>query len=61
MSDNTTINGLEDSENAIRHKELGNQDFKKGHYDKAISHYTTAIGIFTLKIIPNRFRISLCR
>jgi|SRR5271170_1324221 len=44
MSDSTTINGLEDSENAIRHKELGNQDFKNGHYDKAISHYTRAIG-----------------
>lgn len=48
MSDTTTMNGIEASEDAIRLKELGNQDFKNGHYDKAIEHYTRAIGIIPL-------------
>lgn len=33
-----------DKESAIRLKELGNLDFKNGHFDKAIEHYSKAIG-----------------
>ena len=38
------MNGIEVANNALRYKELGNQDFKNGHYDKAIEHYTRGIG-----------------
>lgn len=41
----STVGGTDDSKDAIRLKELGNQDFKAGHYDKAIEHYSKAIGI----------------
>jgi hypothetical protein len=34
-------------ESAIRLKELGNEDFKQGHFDKAVEHYSRAIGIFS--------------
>jgi len=40
-----TVNGTNDSQDAVRLKELGNQDFKAGHYDKAIKHYSKAIGM----------------
>ena len=46
MEDLTTLNGPE--EDPIRLKELGNQDFKNGHFDKAIEHYTRAIGMIQL-------------
>lgn len=45
MEDVTTINGSVDAETAIRLKELGNADFKDGHYNKAIENYSKAIGI----------------
>jgi hypothetical protein len=44
MASNVTVNGTSDAQNAVYLKELGNQDFKDGHYDKAITHYTNAIG-----------------
>ena len=44
MSSAATLNGFEDVEDVIQLKELGNQDFKNGNYDKAIVHYTRAIG-----------------
>jgi hypothetical protein len=44
MSSTATLNGFEDGQDAIQLKELGNQDFKHGHYDRAIDHYTRAIG-----------------
>ena len=31
----------------LKYKELGNQEFKKKNYSKAIEHYTTAV-LFTL-------------
>jgi hypothetical protein len=46
MASNVTVNGTSDSQNAVHLKELGNQDFKEGHYDKAITHYTSAIGTY---------------
>jgi hypothetical protein len=45
MEDVTTVNGSVDAETAIRLKELGNADFKDGHYTKAIENYSKAIGI----------------
>jgi serine/threonine-protein phosphatase 5 len=45
MEDISTVNGSVDGEAAIRLKELGNADFKNGHYDKAIEHYSKAIGL----------------
>lgn len=44
MSSAATLNGFEDGPDAIQLKELGNQDFKNGNYQKAIEHYTRAIG-----------------
>jgi hypothetical protein len=48
MSDSLTLNGSEDGSDAIRLKALGNEDFKNGHFDKAIKHYSRAIGSFNL-------------
>jgi tetratricopeptide (TPR) repeat protein len=45
MEDISTVNGSVDGEAAIRLKELGNADFKNGRYDKAIEHYSKAIGL----------------
>jgi hypothetical protein len=45
MEDVTTVNGSVDGETAIHLKELGNTDFKDGHYTKAIENYSKAIGI----------------
>ena len=47
----STVNGTDDGKDAIRLKELGNQDFKAGHYDKAIEHYSKAIGIVSLAFV----------
>jgi hypothetical protein len=47
----STVNGTDDGKDAIRLKELGNQDFKAGHYDKAIEHYSKAIGIVWLAFV----------
>jgi hypothetical protein len=44
MEDSVTLNGSETGEDPIRLKEIGNQAFKDGHFDKAIEHYTKAIG-----------------
>jgi hypothetical protein len=44
MSSTATLNGFENVQDVIQLKELGNQDFKNGNYDKAIVHYTRAIG-----------------
>lgn len=46
MEDIVTLNGSETGRDAIRLKELGNEEFKKSHFDKAIEHYTAAIRIF---------------
>ena len=45
MENSTDLNGVENAETAVHLKELGNQDFKEGHFDKAILHYSKAIGI----------------
>jgi tetratricopeptide (TPR) repeat protein len=34
------------SHDPVKLKELGNQFFKEGHYDKAIEFYTKAIGTY---------------
>ena len=53
MSSAATLNGFEDGQDAIQLKELGNQQFKKGNYDKAIEHYTRAIGTWlTYTFLP---------
>lgn len=46
MSNSMTMNSSEDSNEAIRLKALGNEDFKNGRFDKAIEHYSKAIGSF---------------
>jgi len=38
-----------DTDSAIHFKELGNKDFKAGHFDKAIEHYSKAVGNHPLK------------
>jgi len=39
------INGIETlQQTALQLKERGNADFKAGHFDKAIEHYSRAIG-----------------
>ena len=38
-----------DKDFAIHFKELGNKDFKAGHFDKAIEHYSKAVGNYPLK------------
>jgi hypothetical protein len=41
----TQMNGVDAPQHtALQLKELGNADFKAGHYDKAIKHYSNAIG-----------------
>jgi hypothetical protein len=41
----TQMNGVDGAQHtAVQLKELGNADFKAGHYDKAINHYSNAIG-----------------
>ena len=57
MSSSTTMNGVEYSHDAIRLKELGNQDFKNGHYDRAIENYSRAIGTSSSKTPANLARI----
>jgi hypothetical protein len=49
MSNSVTLNSSEDGNDAIRLKELGNEDFKNGRFGKAIKHYSRAIGSFNLK------------
>jgi hypothetical protein len=44
---NDVITNGEGKESAIRLKELGNEDFKNSHFDKAVVHYSRAIGITT--------------
>lgn len=51
------MNGVEYSHDAIRLKELGNQDFKNGHYDRAIENYSRAIGTSSSKTPANLARI----
>jgi hypothetical protein len=44
MEDTVTLNGINEDESAVHLKELGNHAFKEGHYDKAITLYSKAIG-----------------
>jgi hypothetical protein len=41
----SAMNGIETPQTALQLKELGNADFKAGHFDKAIEHYSRAIGM----------------
>jgi hypothetical protein len=42
------MNGIEVADDALHLKELGNQEFKCGHYDKAIEYYTNAIRMLNI-------------
>jgi hypothetical protein len=47
----TQMNGVDAPQHtAMQLKELGNADFKAGHYDQAIIHYSQAIGNSTCSL-----------
>jgi len=46
MDDTETLNGVEESDDPLHLKEVGNQYFKKGVYDHAIAYYKKAIRIY---------------
>jgi len=53
MEDTMTLNEVEQSDDPLHLKEIGNQYFKKGVYDHAIAYYHKAISNLLNGILAN--------